>query len=235
MKKVQALPRPRIANLVPTAIVVFLVALAFAGSFTVRLQRLETPVVVSFEPEMVRDVPVLSPLTFRFSTPMNRSLYLRYFLPVQNIAARDEGIVLSREYFDAGGQPVKGAAVGSTLKVKLTIVASQDLHYVVIEDPLPAGAEAVDSTLKTTSLTDRTSSSDPWRYYDTNRWRFNHIDIRDEKIALFAAYLPRGTYEYTYLIRTTTAGTYQALPARAWQMYFPEVWGRSAGEVFTID
>ena len=53
-------------------------------------------------------------------------------------------------------------------------------------------------------------------------------------MALFASYLPRGTYHYTYLARATTPGTFQTLPALAYQMYAPEVFGRSNGAVFTV-
>jgi len=42
------------------------------------------------------------------------------------------------------------------------------------------------------------------------------------------------TSEYTYLIRASLAGEYRVIPTHAYEMYFPEVFGRSDGEVFTI-
>ena len=51
---------------------------------------------------------------------------------------------------------------------------------------------------------------------------------------LFATYLPRGTYEYTYLIRASLPGEYRVIPTHAYEMYFPEVFGRSDGGLFTI-
>ncbi len=51
---------------------------------------------------------------------------------------------------------------------------------------------------------------------------------------MFATDLPAGTYEYTYQMRASLPGQFQMLPAVASQMYFPEVWGRSAGDLFTI-
>ena len=53
-------------------------------------------------------------------------------------------------------------------------------------------------------------------------------------MALFATNLPKGTYSYTYLARATTAGTFQTLPATAYRMYSPEVFGRSAGAQFVV-
>ena len=58
--------------------------------------------------------------------------------------------------------------------------------------------------------------------------------VYDDRVAVFAAYLPRGTYEYTYLMRATTSGRFQAEPAVAYEMYFPEVWGRSAGATLLV-
>ena len=59
-------------------------------------------------------------------------------------------------------------------------------------------------------------------------------ELRDEKAALFATYLPRGTYEYTYSIRASLPGEFRVIPTHAAQMYFPEVFGRGDGGLFRI-
>jgi uncharacterized protein YfaS (alpha-2-macroglobulin family) len=51
---------------------------------------------------------------------------------------------------------------------------------------------------------------------------------------MFASYLPAGTYEYTYVIRPSIAGTFKVMPASVDETYFPETFGRSAGSSFTI-
>jgi alpha-2-macroglobulin len=53
-------------------------------------------------------------------------------------------------------------------------------------------------------------------------------------VALFASELPSGTYSYTYLARAVTPGAFRAAPAIAYQTYAPEVFGRSAGSLFTV-
>ena len=58
--------------------------------------------------------------------------------------------------------------------------------------------------------------------------------MRDEKVTLFSSYLPRGTYEYSYVMRATLPGTYNVIPSTAYEMYFPEVFGRSDGGTFTV-
>ena len=174
------------------------------------------------------------------------SLYLRYFKPVEEVTALNRGIIVSRRYTLADCDPeeedcraIDQARVGDAIRVKLTIIAPHDLHYVVVEDPFPAGAEGVDQSLKTTSVVGeqpeltRTDRRDPWGG-GYGWWWFSHTDLRDEKAVLFATYLPRGTYEYTYLIRASLSGEYRAIPTHAYEMYFPEVFGRSDGGVFTI-
>ena len=79
----------------------------------------------------------------------------------------------------------------------------------------------------------RTDRRDPWGG-GYGWWWFSHTELRDEKAVLFATYLPRGTYEYTYLIRASLPGEYGVIPTTAYQMYFPETFGRSDGGVFTI-
>jgi hypothetical protein len=120
------------------------------------------------------------------------------------------------------------------ITVKLTIIAPNDLHYVKIEDPLPAGTEAIDTSLRTTSVVNEEPELVPQNSRGWGWWWFNHTELRDEKAVLFATSLPRGTYEYTYQIRASLPGQYRVLPPHAEEMYFPEVFGRGDGGVFTV-
>ncbi len=168
--------------------------------------------------------------------------YLTYYKRVQEVKALDRGIIVSRQYTlqdDPTGKPITEAKVGDVIQVKLTLIAPNDLHYVVVEDPFPAGAEGVDTSLATTSVVgqapelDRTDRGNPWgRGYGW--WYFSHAELRDEKAALFATYLPKGTYEYTYSIRAAIPGEFRVIPTHAGEMYFPEVFGRGDGGLFRI-
>ena len=171
--------------------------------------------------------------------------HLRYYLPADHVQALDRGILVARQYspVDEEATYVDTAQAGDVIKVKLTIIAPTDLHYVVVEDPLPAGFEGVDLSLKTTSVVGERPSlrnvtaqeeSNWYRWYGWGWWWFSHSEMRDEKVSLFAQYLPRGTYEYTYLMRAGLPGRFLVMPATAYQMYFPEVFGRSDGGVFTV-
>jgi hypothetical protein len=176
------------------------------------------------------------------------TMHLRYFPPAEEIEAANYGVGVSREYLPADGveSKIESAALGDVVKVRLTVVAPTDLHYVVVEDYLPAGLEPIDTSLKTTSseirgmmLEEQRKSAEEkrghgWGWWSYRRTFFNHVDMRDNRVVLFATYLPRGVHEYVYFLRATTAGEYRVMPALAYEMYFPEVWGRTDGALFSV-
>jgi uncharacterized protein YfaS (alpha-2-macroglobulin family) len=162
--------------------------------------------------------------------------YLTAALPVESVKALDRGISVSRQYFtlDDSKHPITGIKRGDLVRVRVTIVAPSALHYVVVDDPLPAGLQAVDSSLLTDvqvpskySLQDFTSRGWGW-------WFFDNVELRDEKVVLSADYLPAGTYVFTYMARAGTAGTFNVIPTTASEFYFPDVYGRGDGTVFVV-
>ena len=185
--------------------------------------------------------------------------HLRAFLPVEDIKALDRGVIVRRRYTlascaDGPKCPeIKEVRLGEQIRVELEIVAPHDLYYLAVEDPLPAGAEAVDTTLATTSILERggdlargregdvveiarspgrpvASSDIYWPWWN---W-YSRSELRDEKVALFADYLPRGSYLYSYTIRATQAGEFHVIPTTASELYFPEVYGRADGQLLRI-
>ena len=151
---------------------------------------------------------------------------LRYYLERDRIEAdrSPSGPTVRREYLDPETEePLTEIHVGDLIRVKLTVDLPWDVWYVIVEDPLPAGAEAVNFSLATSGV-----RGGELQYY------WSHPDLRDEKAVFFTTYLWEETHEYTYLIRATTAGHFRALPAEITLMYEPEVWGRSASAVFDI-
>jgi len=164
---------------------------------------------------------------------------LRYFLDATAISARDRGLVVSRRILAADGQPASRAAVGDVLSVTVSLNVPTDAHFLLLEVPIPAGTEAIDPALSTTSNEFTgpafgTDGLDPWQEFWWRYWVPTHTDIRDEKAALFADHLAAGSYEYTFQVRAAIPGEYRVLPARAELMYFPDVWGRSDGALFTV-
>lgn len=165
--------------------------------------------------------------------------HLRAFLPVAEVEALDRGIILERRYSllnDPDQTPITEAHVGDIVQVRLTIIVPNERHYVVIEDPIPAGADAINPNLETSQQvgTQPTISQTDPLSHGWGWWWFSSTEFQDEKVVLRATYLPAGTYEYVYTIRPGLEGVYNVIPATGQEVYFPEVYGRSAGSTFTI-
>ncbi len=168
------------------------------------------------------------------------TLRMRSFQDAASVQPLDQGVSVRREYvmvdtatLSPTGQLTNQAALGELVQVRLTLSLPEDTPYFMVEDMLPAGLEALDTSLKTSSAAARDpaiSGTDTQPYW----WYFGRTEVRDNRVALFASDLPRGTYTYTYLARATTPGVFQALPTTAMRTYAPEVFGRSAGAQFTV-
>ncbi|MBI2914952.1 MAG: hypothetical protein HYY08_03390, partial [Firmicutes bacterium] len=102
--------------------------------------------------------------------------------------------------------------IGDEVKVELTIAASSQLRYVIVEDPLPSGFSPIAEEL------DRYS----WDYW------FSRREDRDNKVVFFASWLPAGEKKLTYSLRAEREGSFRVLPTQAWAMYSPDTAGNSA-------
>ncbi len=162
--------------------------------------------------------------------------HLTAYLPVEQIDPLSRGIIISRRYLNDAGQPVTQGRVGDIITVELSIIAPNDLYYVVVDDYYPAGAEPVDVGLLTESVLGQrpTLKPDAPLEWGWGWWWFSETDLRDEKAVLFADYLPAGTYQYTYQVRLGLEGVFRVIPPVGWEFYFPEVYGRGAGMLFTV-
>ncbi len=162
--------------------------------------------------------------------------HLTAYLPVEEVEALSRGIIVSRRYLDEDGNPVTQAQVGDVVTVELNIIAPNDLYYVVVEDFYPAGAEAIDTRQLTESVLGErpTLRPDEPLFWGWGWWWFSQTELRDEKAVMFADYLPAGTYQYTYQLRMGLAGEYRVIPPTAQEFYFPEVYGRGEGSLFTV-
>ena len=168
------------------------------------------------------------------------SSYLNLYLPVDQVKAVDNGVTISRQYYqkDDLDTPITSAKKGELLVARLNLTVPDDRYYLLVEDFLPAGLESVDSSLLTSQQQTDPNLPLGFTQKDTRWgwgwWYFNHIELRDEKVAISAEYLPAGTYEYTYLVRASTVGTYHVIPPTAYEFYFPDLYGRGDGSIFTV-
>jgi hypothetical protein len=199
--------------------------------------NLTTPVIVPITNEQLnQQVNYLVIARGAGTGNMYYTAYLNAELPVESIASLDRGIIVSRQYFtlDDPKTPITQIERGDLARVRVTIVAPSALHYVVVNDPLPAGLEAVDSSLLTDVQVPASYTVTDFARRGWGWWYFTHVELRDEKVVLSADYLPAGTYVFTYLARAGTAGTFNVIPTTAWEFYFPDVYGRGEGSVFVV-
>ena len=124
-------------------------------------------------------------------------------------------------------------SAGDILEVILEFNVPQTGYHLVIDDPIPAGLEAIDASLKTTSTRydapsqrRRSRGRDDARGY--SRAPVNHTELRDERVALFANMVRPGIYTYSYMLRATSAGRYLWPAAKISLMYEPEQFGTCA-------
>ncbi len=125
------------------------------------------------------------------------------------------------------------------ITVVLTLTIPNDMYHVILEDHIPAGSEIINKNLKTTQIGEENGGGpEELQNLLTNGWGwwyFNQPQIYDDHILWTADFLPAGTYTLTYEILPLQKGQFQVLPAHAWQYFYPEIQGTSAGDIFSID
>jgi hypothetical protein len=177
-------------------------------------------------------------------------LGLRYAPTDLQLDPRDEGFVVEREYAaiddpdDVRRNPDGSWTIraGAKVRVNLTMVADAVRTHVALIDPLPAGLEPVNPALAVSQTTPPPPSegeADDAETFDSSWfWGWNwydHQNLRDDRAEAFASYLPGGTYEYSYIARATTPGSFIVPPTRAEEIYSPEVFGRGASELVIVE
>ena len=136
---------------------------------------------------------------------------------------------------------------GDLVLVDLLVSSPRPQDFVVIDDPLPAGLEAIDSQLTTSAATLAIGGSEGDENEDETGDRDDTIarggallpswyrrEVRDDRVLHFVDHLAAGLYHYRYLARATTIGTFVLPPARVESMYQPEIFGRTAGASFRV-
>ncbi len=144
--------------------------------------------------------------------------------------AEGMGLSLRREYMPISGRSdADGWHAGDLINVRLTVETRDELHYLIVEDMLPAGLEGLNQNLETE--TTRIPGERPWWRW----WGYERQEIRDEAVSFFRSYLPPGTHTFEYAARAVTPGSFGARPAEAYAMYRPDIWARSATDRVEVD
>jgi len=171
-------------------------------------------------------------------------LGLRYAPADLTLDPLDMGFVIQRSYEGADDpedvvQDEDGVwhiKAGARVRVRLTMVADNRRYHVALVDPLPAGLEIVNPALAVSGDVPQDPSAPDYRYgwWWWGPW-YEHQNMRDERAEAFASLLWEGVYHYSYVARATTPGRFVAPPAKAEEMYSPEVFGRSGSDWVIVE
>jgi uncharacterized protein YfaS (alpha-2-macroglobulin family) len=137
---------------------------------------------------------------------------------------------------------------GDLVLADLVIVTPSPRDFVVVDDPLPAGLEAVDSHLATTSSRlDVGQAGAPCAQCDDEEARdelaaghtffedYSQRELRDDRVLFFIDHMQAGMYHYRYLARATTIGKFVLPSTRVEEMYTPETFGRNGATLVNIE
>ena len=170
-------------------------------------------------------------------------LGLRYAPISLKLEPLDMGFVVTRRYEaldnpqdvsrEADGSWVIRA--GARVRVKISMVADNRRYHVALVDPLPAGLEIINPSLTVSGGVPQNPNSPDFKYgwWWWGTW-YEHQNLRDDRAEAFSSLLWEGVYEYSYVARATTPGTFIVLPSKAEEMYSPEVFGRSSSDIVII-
>lgn len=144
---------------------------------------------------------------------------------IQSVAA-----VVQRQPFAAGYQvkrtvtPVEQAVRGQytrgdVLRVTLEVDASADMSWVVLSDPVPAGAAILGSGLGRDSAiasSGEQRAGSAWLAFEERGF---------EVFRSYYEYVPKGSFKVEYTVRLNNVGDFALPPTRVEAMYAPEMFG----------
>ena len=150
----------------------------------------------------------------------------------------DNGFRIERTYapyVENGARPAATVyKAGDLMRVTLTFRLTKERRFVAVTDPLPA-----DSSRSSRGSRPRPRSRRSRTGNQAGRVRGRlasrggsaagsiTCERHDDRVQLFATRLGEGRHDFSYIVRATTAGTFRTAPARAEEMYEPEVFGRT--------
>jgi uncharacterized protein YfaS (alpha-2-macroglobulin family) len=151
--------------------------------------------------------------------------------PLQPVATNGLSIDRFYERVNSNGTltTLTEPAIGDLIRVSLRVtLPKDDTRYLVIEDPLSASFETVNSDFKSQSSALGIATSG-------NDWSVSHTELRSDRAVFFLDEVGRrGTYSLSYLVRCTLAGDTTAPPAKVESMYDPSQFALSASRNFRV-
>jgi hypothetical protein len=167
-------------------------------------------------------------VTTQGDNPIYFDLSTRYDILRSEVDAAGN-IEVIRKYLDPNTkQPLETFTAGQLVRVEVRVQMPENSFFVAVEDHLPGGLEALNEGLNAANQV----SMGSWGYEDYRPfyWQdygYNYKEIRGDRVVFFITTFEKGTRTFSYYARATTSGQFIALPAQAYAMYDPSLWGRS--------
>ena len=107
---------------------------------------------------------------------------------------------------------------GDIYRVKLDVDAQSDMTWVVVDDPIPAGATAMGSGLGRGDLGDRNDKVRGWVWPA-------YVERTFEAYRAYFQFVPKGKFSVEYTVRLNNPGLFQLPPTHVEALYSPEMFG----------
>jgi uncharacterized protein YfaS (alpha-2-macroglobulin family) len=159
-------------------------------------------------------------------------LQTRSAIPLK--APWDLGYRITRKLIPVTQKVAKKWSDGDVVNVEITVFAKYDQPWVVVRDPIPAGATHLGSGLEGSS---ELLNKDPKVKKDANSPDDFPVEYEEKGLAnyiAYAAYLQKGTYRLNYRIRLNSSGTFRLPPSRVEALYSPETFGESPNGPWSV-
>ena len=154
------------------------------------------------------------------AVPLTKPLFAGYEMQraVEVVQARTKG-VLTR---------------GDVVKVTITVKASAERNWVVINDPIPAGATIIGDLGGQSQILAGQASAGPGTKFeardaDGKLWDIQvgvvpaYVEKRNDAWRAYYGWVPRGAFSASYMLRLNGAGRFSLPPSRVEAMYSPAI------------
>jgi len=214
---------------------------------------------VDFAEEPVKEMKRGKELSLTFSKKGTGRLFytasMKYAIPPAKQTALENGICIYTIITDVKtGEIIDDTKLtaGTVYREKVFVTTTKDCEFVAVRAPIPAGCEVMNAAFVTTGTYPSKNeqeenpdaemdvySEDGWDYsdywYEDSNYGLSHQTIYDDEVQYFWNIFPKGNQQVEFLFRATRKGTYNTPSGTAECMYQPEIFGRTAGKVWTIE
>jgi alpha-2-macroglobulin len=179
------------------------------------------------------------------------SAELKYATTTLPKTARDEGLFVQKYVRGMPAAAVAGALAsipprsaatvdaGDLVLVDLLFETAEPRDRIVVDDPLPAGLEALDYDIDTANKASRDAEGKAderktkW-LGTTFRSAASRRVVKDDRVLTFFDHVEPGMYRVHYLARAASVGSFVVPPTRIEPMYSPEVYGRTPATTLAV-